>query len=410
MNESLDQAIWQLSRLPHHHQDRANALDTGHDKLIVASTWCFPWAQWDIASPHSRTSLASLPTDDPSLVTKCLAIILTNAVQLSAVQCGAIVETLRAHTALAVSSVASQQVVELACQVLSKFTEHSASMMVLLVEADGLGVVICAMQDLPNNDIVAEHGCAILRYLARDDRNKLPIAEMGGIHAVIFVMYAHAANARVAIQGCGLLWNLAANAANRLMIAQEGGIDATISVLGFHASQSNVATNALRALTCLAVDVANRVTIATGGGIAVILFSMRACLSSASVSEHGCGALINITLGNAENNALVVQAGGIENILSAMRAHPNNAGVAANGCSALQNLASDGGNQVAIAQAGGIAVVVAAMQLYPDSVEVADCGCGACYCKAQRVKVELQLHKEVVRVVLAMPFISLLAT
>ena len=63
------------------------------------------------------------------------------------------------------------------------------------------------------------------------------------------------------------------------------------------------------------------------GGVETVVAAMRAHASSAGVQQQACGALRNLSAGNAENKTVIGNAGGVEAVVAAMRAHASSAGV-----------------------------------------------------------------------------------
>ena len=63
-----------------------------------------------------------------------------------------------------------------------------------------------------------KEGCALLKYLALDNENRVRIAQAGGVCAVLSAMRTNESNAYVQKEGCGALMNLASNDEIRAMI------------------------------------------------------------------------------------------------------------------------------------------------------------------------------------------------
>ena len=98
-------------------------------------------------------------------------------------------------------------------------------------------------------------------------------------------------------------------------------------------------------------------------GIDAVLAEMRRHAGSANVQERGCGVLIRLAAGNAENQGKIGAQGGIELVLEAMRRHAGSANVQEQGCEALANLAcGNAENQGKIDAQGGMEVITDGMQ------------------------------------------------
>ena len=69
------------------------------------------------------------------------------------------------------------------------------------------------------------------------------------------------------------------------------------------------------------------------------LRSMADHSDTAQVQEYGCGTLYNLALSSKEMNARIMQEGGVPIILQAMRSHPHQAGVQLNACALVKELA-----------------------------------------------------------------------
>ena len=96
------------------------------------------------------------------------------------------------------------------------------------------------------------------------------------------------------------------------------------------------------------------------------------------LQRNGCGALMNLSTGDAACKQAIVDAGGVAVVVAAMRHHATDAKVRRRGCCALRSLSSgDAACEQAVMDGGGVAAVVAAMGEHPTDAEVQLYGCGA---------------------------------
>lgn len=191
----------------------------------------------------------------------------------------------------------------------------------------------------------------VVSWLAADD-NALIIAEKGGIDLLLDIFRQHSANPDVIKEACDALWNIAA---------------------------TGVIT--LTAVCCLMGGTArNRISVSQKGGIDILLNVFRYHSADASVMEHACVALWNMSangtvilavfvvlwLTSVHNRIAIVQKGGIDVLLNVFGQHSANAGVMKEACYALANMTLNGviafcafftataDNRVAVAHKGGI--------------------------------------------------------
>jgi hypothetical protein len=98
---------------------------------------------------------------------------------------------------------------------------------------------------------VVKSGCKVLGAMARNDDNKVKIAEAGGITAIVGGIRGNEGDARLQEEGCKALYNLAADADSKMKIAEAGGNKAIFGAMRRHEGDSQVQEEGRKALWSL---------------------------------------------------------------------------------------------------------------------------------------------------------------
>ena len=119
-----------------------------------------------------------------------------------------------------------------------------------IVEAEGVGLLLGALVNAPEDAAVQRDCCAALAALAQhgEGQHKV-IVSRGGMHAALFAVRRHRALAEVVAEACLLLSTLAAGEpAVKRAFVEAHGISEMCLVLSEHESEASVQTQALTVL------------------------------------------------------------------------------------------------------------------------------------------------------------------
>jgi hypothetical protein len=222
----------------------------------------------------------------------------------------------------------SEDLLQLACGVLTTLTVHSVAAARVAVGAGAIDAVVSAMRRHATSVAVQAQGCGALRPLYDGFTPRSYTVDAALLDVVLAAMQRHADSPLVQARGCALL-------RRRLRERNDGSAGAVIGV---------VAT---------VVD--------------VVVSSMRRHGASAEVQEHGCAALCSIANNRLlrllyHDNLSMTAAGGVDVVMAAMARHPASGDVQRHGCDALLAMALKLEDVAAIVRGGGVELVVQAMR------------------------------------------------
>lgn len=224
---------------------------------------------------------------------------------------------------------------------------------------------------------IADSACRVLRNLAQSPARARAVVACGGIASIMAAMTAHPGSATVAEACCGALQNLAVIADIKPAIIAAGALPHIIDALVRHVHVEPLAHAVCKALVLLTFGSTEHAQLAVAaGGIAALAVHSDA---SPAVAGHACHMLWGWAVGPcaAENMPAIVANDCISHIMNALRKHPGSASVAEHACRALWNLSTVQARAEAIVAAGGAQVIVAAMLAHPAREHVIEACCGA---------------------------------
>jgi hypothetical protein len=239
----------------------------------------------------------------------------------------ALLEVLRAQ-------VASGPCVAAACECLQLMSTNmpAQAAAAAIPAADAVTLFVAALRSQGGVAECAQHASAALRcVMSNNPGAKASAATAGALEALVAASLRHPRSLDVQAACCGALKSLAVDDNVRLRDAAEAAVEALIAALTTHGRHD------------------------------------------ARLSEDGCGALCNLTVGSGENAHAVGDAGGVVAIVSAMSAWPDNADVAEAGCAALWAVASatkDADLLARLAKDGGVDALVQSLHRHVSSVAV----------------------------------------
>lgn len=277
--------------------------------------------------------------------------------------------------------VASADVAEFGCMVLSVICFYTASARVPIAIADGIKTVLLAMRRHDGVAAVQEEGASALVSIALLDRANLDVIGSAGVQTVVAAMRRHADVARVQAEcALALCVSTSLHIHNTNAMLAGGGVDAVVAAMRRHrgTDDDDVHENGCSAISSFTLTPANHKAVAGKGCIDAVVSAMRLYGSSVAVQCGGSAVLDRL----GQNPTLaerIVSAGGAEVLVTALRRHPHDEVLCETAIPALSFLLgfTHSSCQVAATRAGGVEVVLAAMRHWTHSVIVQKHGCNA---------------------------------
>ncbi len=293
------------------------------------------------------------------------------------------------------------------CVIITKLARGSATIAEAVVAADGVDVVVTALQrhmpthrDERVSDVQVAACEALAALFARDsvrqsvshgvaDRciDAVCAAMSRPIPKRHVVFCRMRSDREVAVNvtgdidefGCAALWHLAAaGVVNASAITAVGGVRCAVNAMRRHRSAASVQTSGCGVLGCLARDADGEVIVSAGGADDV-LTAMLQHAGNVSVVQQGCAALGRLAPflpDGARARMSASTASALAAVVAAARRHADSVGVQASACCALASLANSGMQCTSAIVAGGVVeLVLGALRRYPESDGVQQGGC-----------------------------------
>ena len=186
------------------------------------------------------------------------------------------------------------------------------------IAANGLRVILSALEGNKKDADVQEAGCCALCSLSEESTNQALIASAGGIDTTLRSMRAHYGNLLIQVHCCGTLSNLAMNDTNKLSIAAAHGINSILAAMRFHSDSLSLQKHACQALSNIAANTTSRLIIVSSGGIGTILATMNKFSREAAIQKR-CSEALNHLAWNSDNRETI--AGRVDIILKGETQH-----------------------------------------------------------------------------------------
>jgi hypothetical protein len=210
------------------------------------------------------------------------------------------------------------------CAVLANLALHDSAR-TRIREAGGCDTIVVSMVVNPMDVEVQSQALVALRNLcAKDEENRILLANAGAVDACIGAMQCHRNDAKIQERGSWVLSILGANDDNKLYIGENGGIDVIVRSMWVHPDDAGVQEKALRALWTLSVDKELRWPIVEVNTISAVIAAMQAHSDNASLQEKGCGVLTNLAASSTKLKTQIVKEGCLNVVVLAMVLHGEN--------------------------------------------------------------------------------------
>ncbi|NXO29211.1 ARMC6 protein, partial [Cisticola juncidis] len=199
-------------------------------------------------------------------------------------------------------------------------------------------------------DVVRE-AAAALRVMTFDDDIRVPfghahdhakmiVLENDGLRVLIEAAKAFPDNPGVLSELCATLSRLSVRNEFCQDIVDLGGLDLMVTLLAECMEHPDVVRQALGAIRAIAGNDDVKDAIVAAGATELIVLALSQHLGNAQICEQGCAALCMLALRKPEHCSVIVEGGGALAALQAMRAHPRQGAVQRQACMLIRNLVS----------------------------------------------------------------------
>ncbi|KAG1932089.1 armadillo repeat-containing protein 6 isoform X2 [Pimephales promelas] len=196
---------------------------------------------------------------------------------------------------------------------------------------------------------VVREACAALRVMTFDDDVRVPfgqaheharmiVVEQNGLKVIVEAAKAHSENTSVLSELCAALSRLAVRNEFCQDIVDLGGLNFMITLLADGLDSPELVKQVLSALKAIAGNDDVKDAVVNAGGGELIMMAMNRHMGNAQVCEQGCAALCVLALRKPNNCKVIMECGGALAALQAMKNHPANVNVQKQSCMLLRNL------------------------------------------------------------------------
>ncbi|XP_016090138.1 armadillo repeat-containing protein 6 [Sinocyclocheilus grahami] len=218
-----------------------------------------------------------------------------------------------------------------------------------LVKAGMLPLLSASITRHIEHPEVVREACAALRVMTFDDDMRVPfghahehakmiVLEHNGLKVIVEAAKAHPGNTAVLSELCATLSRLAVRNEFCQDIVDLGGLTFMITLLADSLDRQELVKQVLSALKAIAGNDDVKDSIVTAGGAELIVMAMNRHMASAQVCEQGCAALCVLALRKPNNCKVIMECGGVLAALQAMKTHPAEVNVQKQSCMLLRNL------------------------------------------------------------------------
>ncbi|XP_051554618.1 armadillo repeat-containing protein 6 isoform X1 [Myxocyprinus asiaticus] len=196
---------------------------------------------------------------------------------------------------------------------------------------------------------VVREACVALRVMTFDDDVRVPfgqahehakmiVLEQNGLKVIVEAAKAHPENTAVLSELCATLSRLAVRNEFCQDIVELGGLKFMITLLADCLDCQELVKQVLSALKAIAGNDDVKDAIVNTGGAELIVMAMNRHMANAQVCEQGCAALCVLALRKPNNCKVIMECGGALAAMQAMKNHPAEVNVQKQSCMLLRNL------------------------------------------------------------------------
>ncbi|XP_029105199.1 armadillo repeat-containing protein 6 isoform X1 [Scleropages formosus] len=261
-----------------------------------------------------------------------------------------------------------------------------------LVKAGVLALLTGAIARHARHAELVKECCAALRVMTFDDDVRVPfghahehakmiVLEHNGLKVIIEAAKAHPENASVLSELCGTLSRLAVRNEFCQDIVDLGGLKFMLALLADSLDHQDLVRQVLSALRAIAGNDDVKDAVINAGGAQLIVLAMNRHVGNPQVCEQGSAAMCVLALRKPNNSKVIMECGGALVALQAMKAHPGEVSVQKQCCMLLRNLVCRTQSfSQPILEMGAEALITRALATHRDCDDVAraalrDLGC-----------------------------------
>ncbi|XP_073705398.1 armadillo repeat-containing protein 6 isoform X2 [Garra rufa] len=261
-----------------------------------------------------------------------------------------------------------------------------------LVKAGVLPLLTASITRHIEHPEVVREACLTLRVMTFDDDVRVPfgqahehakmiVLEQNGLKVIVKAAKAHPENKSVLSELCATLSRLAVRNEFCQDIVDLGGLNFMITLLADSLDYQDLVKQVLSALKAIAGNDDVKDAIANVGGAELIVMAMNRHMANAQVCEQGCAALCFLALRKPNNCKVIMECGGALAALQAMKTHPDEVNVQKQSCMLLRNLVAHTRDfSQSILEMGAEALITQALTAHRDCGDVGraalrDLGC-----------------------------------
>ncbi|KAM8726922.1 armadillo repeat-containing protein 6 isoform 1-T4 [Acanthopagrus schlegelii] len=240
-------------------------------------------------------------------------------------------------------------------------------------------------------DLVKEASVA-LRFMTFDDdvrvtfghaheHAKMIVLEHNGLKVLIEAAKAHPNNTSVLSELCATLSRLAVRNEFCQDICDLGGLKLMMTLLADSYESAELVRQVLSAIRAVAGNDDVKDAVVNAGGVQLIVIAMNRHTSNSAVCEQGCACLSVLALRKPNNCKVIMENGGALAAIQSMKTHTDAVNVQKQACMLLRNLVSRTNNyNQPILEMGAEALITQALRTHRDCGDVGkaalrDLGC-----------------------------------
>ncbi|KAL2098121.1 hypothetical protein ACEWY4_007328 [Coilia grayii] len=220
-----------------------------------------------------------------------------------------------------------------------------------LVKAGVLALLAGTIKRHTGNAELVREACATLRVMTFDDDVRVPfgrahehakmiVLEHNGLKVIIEAAKEHPQNTSVLSELCATLSRLAVRNEFCQDIVDLGGLKFLMSLLADSLDSQDLVRQVLSAIKAIAGNDDVKDGVVKAGGLELIVLAMNRHMANAQVCEQGCAAMCVLALRKSNNCKVIMEDGGALAAIQAMKTHPGEVNVQKQSCMLLRNLVS----------------------------------------------------------------------
>ncbi|XP_074507156.1 armadillo repeat-containing protein 6 [Sebastes fasciatus] len=169
---------------------------------------------------------------------------------------------------------------------------------------------------------------------------KIIVLEHNGLKVLIEAAKAHPDNTSVLSDLCSTLSHLAVRNEFCQDICDLGGLKLIMTLLADSYETAELVRQVLSAIRAIAGNDDVKDAVVNAGGVQLIVFAMNRHMSNSAVCEQGCACLSVLALRKPNNCKVIMENGGALAAVQAMKTHPDVLNVQKQACMMMRNLVS----------------------------------------------------------------------